>query len=346
MAFLQLAKANLTSEVMDALKIDFVLPWVDGSDPKIQKKQRQFESSNEQNGAETNRFRDYGTLKYWFRAVFKYAAWVNHIYLITDHQVPEFLNLDNPKLTIIDHQQYIPEKYLPTFNSNTIELNLHRIPDLAEHFVLLNDDLFLNAAIRPDYFFDSEGLPKYAAVLRPIMPRTQFDHIFLNNLVILNNQFDKFEVLKKYRSKFLTVKYKARVLSNIVTYLNRGGFEGFQLMHTATPHLKSTFETVWSNVPDALERTCSDHFRAPERECNHYLIKDWNICSGHFSPTYYDQTNYFSLNQVQQNLNKFYETKRKILCINDDKIDNFELAISSLKEILSDKLPTKCPFEK
>ncbi|MFS1240488.1 hypothetical protein ACL36S_16760 [Lactiplantibacillus plantarum] len=56
----------------------------------------------------------------WFRAVEKNAPWVNKIYLITDNQIPAWLNFENPKIQVISHQNYIPEKYLPTFNSNVI----------------------------------------------------------------------------------------------------------------------------------------------------------------------------------------------------------------------------------
>ena len=40
-------------------------------------------------------------------------------------------------------QDYIPAECLPTFSANTIEMNVHRIPSLAEHFVFFNDDFFL-----------------------------------------------------------------------------------------------------------------------------------------------------------------------------------------------------------
>lgn len=55
-------------------------------------------------------------------------------------QKPERLNENHPKLVLMNHKDYIPSDYLPTFNSQTIKLNLHRIPDLSEKFVLFIDD--------------------------------------------------------------------------------------------------------------------------------------------------------------------------------------------------------------
>ncbi|WP_331836427.1 hypothetical protein [Erysipelothrix piscisicarius] len=72
------------------------------------------------------------------------TGWVNNVYLITYGHLPDFLNVDHPKLKIINHTDYIPSDYLPTFSSHTIELNMHRIEGLSEHFVYFNDDMFLN----------------------------------------------------------------------------------------------------------------------------------------------------------------------------------------------------------
>ena len=122
-------------------KIDFVVTWVDGNDVAWQAEKIRYSPKKTDSGNEENRFRDWGLMKYWFRGIEKFAPWVNHVYFITWGHVPEWLNLEHEKLSIIKHSDYIPDEYLPTFNSNVIELNLHRIPQLSEHFVLFNDDM-------------------------------------------------------------------------------------------------------------------------------------------------------------------------------------------------------------
>ena len=116
--------------------IDFVIPWVDDSDPVWRAKKAQYTGVAASEGNEDARYRDWDTLKYWFRGVEKFAPWVRYIYFVTDNQKPEWLNVEHPKLKWVKHTDFIPEEYLPTFNSNVIELNLHRIDDLAEHFIL------------------------------------------------------------------------------------------------------------------------------------------------------------------------------------------------------------------
>lgn len=100
--------------------IDFVILWVDDQDPIWIEDKNKYKG---QQGNHTNnevRYRDWQNLKYWFRAVEKYAPWVRKIHFVTCGQKPEWLNINHPKLNLVDHKDYIDEKYLPTFSSHTI----------------------------------------------------------------------------------------------------------------------------------------------------------------------------------------------------------------------------------
>lgn len=117
-------------------KIDFVIAWLDNSDPEWQDA---FYSYLPQDRSSYDlreiRFRNWDNLRYWLRGVEKFAPWVNNIHLITYGQIPDWLNTNAPKLHLVKHSDYIPTKYLPTFSSCPIALNLHRIKELSEHFV-------------------------------------------------------------------------------------------------------------------------------------------------------------------------------------------------------------------
>ena len=56
---------------------------------------------------------------------------------------PDWLNLDHPKLKLVTHKEFMPNEYLPTYNSAAIELNLHRIEGLSENYLYFNDDMYL-----------------------------------------------------------------------------------------------------------------------------------------------------------------------------------------------------------
>ena len=88
----------------------------------------------------------------------------NRVFFITQGQRPEWLNVDNPQLCLIDHRDYIPAEGLPTFNSRTIEMNIHRTPGLLEHYVYFNDDMALLRPLEPDFYF-RDGLPVLPAKL-------------------------------------------------------------------------------------------------------------------------------------------------------------------------------------
>ena len=148
---------------MNNTPIDFVIIWVDGNDPEWQAEKAKYAPPSDSDDR-IERYRDWGLLPYWFRGVEKFAPWVNKIHFVTWGHIPKWLNTEHPKLNIVRHQDYIPEKYLPTFSSNPIELNLHRIKGLSENFVYFNDDTFIISPVSKNVFFKND-LPCDSAVL-------------------------------------------------------------------------------------------------------------------------------------------------------------------------------------
>lgn len=144
-----------------AFEVDLVYLWVDGNDPKWIEKKKLYTSDKHDNSEVNNkgRYINNDELRYSLRSVEKNLPWVRKIFIVTDDQHPEWLKLDHPKIQIIDHKDILPVETLPCFNSSVIEYYLYRIPDLSEHFLFANDDMFFNKELHPDYFFDEEGLP-------------------------------------------------------------------------------------------------------------------------------------------------------------------------------------------
>ena len=51
-------------------EIDFVITWVDNTDENWQKRKKEYNTLNKNDESNSIiRYRDWGTLKYWFRAV-------------------------------------------------------------------------------------------------------------------------------------------------------------------------------------------------------------------------------------------------------------------------------------
>ena len=144
------------------MDIDIVYLWVDGSDPLWHAKKTAFEkgvSCAADEALDESRFVNNDELKYSLRSIERYAPWIHHIYIVTDGQVPAWIDPANPRISIIDHTEILPREALPTFSSPAIEWCVDNIPGLSEHFLLANDDTFIGREVSPDFFFNAKGTP-------------------------------------------------------------------------------------------------------------------------------------------------------------------------------------------
>lgn len=140
--------------------IDLVYCWVDGNDTDWQIKKKYHEqNSGRKSYSDAGRFVDNEELKFSLRSVEKYAPWINKIYIVTDNQIPTWLDINNPKVKVIFHKDFIQKEYLPLFNSEAIETFLSEIPELSEHFLYACDDMFINKFVSKQFFFDGYGYP-------------------------------------------------------------------------------------------------------------------------------------------------------------------------------------------
>ncbi|GER21935.1 exopolysaccharide phosphotransferase [Zafaria cholistanensis] len=158
--------ARPTSEQVD-FPIDVVYTWVDGADPDWQRAKAEALHTADaeafiQDAVDEARFADNDELRYSLRSLEQYAPWVRKIWIVTAGQTPAWLDMDNPRVEIVDHRQIWPDPSdLPSFNSHAIEANLHRIPGLAEHFLYFNDDFLLARPVNPEHFFFGNGVGKF-----------------------------------------------------------------------------------------------------------------------------------------------------------------------------------------
>lgn len=133
--------------------MDIIIAYVDGQDPVWQKDYEKYTNVP----VMTKRFRDWGTLKYLLRGIQYRMPFVRNVYLVVSHesQVPSWVDRENLKVVL--HSDFIPAEHLPTFNSTTISLFLHKIKGLDEQFLYFNDDIFPVGDCRSeDYFRDGK----------------------------------------------------------------------------------------------------------------------------------------------------------------------------------------------
>jgi len=334
---------------MDNGKIDFVIIWVDGGDKGWQKQRNLYSGKDPEDVAEY-RFRDWDNLRYWFRSVEKFAPWVNNIYFVTCGHYPIWLNLDNPKLKLVKHSDYIPEKYLPTFSSHTIELNLHRIRGLSENFVYFNDDFFITKEVKPEFFFKN-NLPCISAGLNAIGGGDCYSpmgHILLNNSHFINRHFTKREAIESNIGKWINIRYSLK--NNMRTFAFSKFYpeiSGFYNSHSAPSFKKSIIEEIWKLEPELFDATCMHKFRNRE-DVNQFVYSNYIACTGNFVPRVTNAEHYFNICSDNRKLIRAIKNKKyNIICLNDtSRVEDFEKSKKEIIDAFEYILPYKSSFEK
>lgn len=331
-------------------KIDFVITWVDGSDPKWLEEKNKYSSKKEDTSDTINRYRDMEILKYWFRSVEKYTPWVNKVHFVTWGHTPDWLDINNPKLNVVKHEDFIPKKYLPVFNSSAIEMNLHRIEGLAEKFVYFNDDMFIMRPLNSEFFFKN-GLP--CDLWRDNIPYCDkdtdplFEYLLLNVKMLISRNFNKKQVIKQNFSKCFNLKYGKRNIRFLL--LNKWPYmAGFDNFHVAAPFLKSTFEQVWAKEYETLDKTSSSKFRSVY-DVNQYIFQLWQIYTGKFTPKSIKESGtFFNLSNNNSELFDFIDNQKgDLICINDSDLTiDYDKVKKDLISHFEMVLPEKSSFEK
>lgn len=331
-------------------EIDFVIIWVDGNDPEwIREKNRYTPDATSKSSI--NLYRDWSNLQYWFRGVEKFAPWVRKIHFVTWGHVPEWLNLSHPKLNLVRHEDYIPRRYLPTFSSHSIELNLHRIEELSEHFVFFNDDIFIIDHVEPSDFFVS-GLPCDEAVMCPLISKSvnQFDHILLNDIGLINQSFSKKDSWVRDRKKWLSRQFDLKTRMRNLLFLKTFGddYPFFRTKHLPAPLLKSVLNEAWEVAGPYLSATSERKFR-DVRDMNQYIFRFWQLVTGRFSPkNFEDFGKNFSLPRDRDRLfEAVKKQKYRLVCANDtEESTDFENMAHELIACFKEILPNKSSFER
>ena len=239
------------------MKIDAVITWVDGDDPRHKAKREKYgsrQSLTRDDVAGSTRFTSLGEIFYCVASLNRYAPWLNKIYIVTDEQNPMLDNFiakhfpdGSIPMEIVDHKVIFAgyEQYLPTFNSISIESMTWRIPGLAEHYIEFNDDLILAAPTRPEDFFTQDGRvvcygKKYSSFY------TTLTHLF-----------------RRHRDGSRKVSFRQTMMNAARLLGIRRHF--IKIYHTPKALKRSTYESYFEKHPRHLEQNIKHRFREPSQ---------------------------------------------------------------------------------
>lgn len=332
------------------MDIDIVILWVDGNDSAWLKEKSRYLPPSDSDSNSVNRYRDWGLLPWWFRAVEQFAPWVRKIHFVTWGHIPSFLDRNHPKLHIVNHRDFIPPEYLPTFSSHTIEANLHRIPGLAEHFIYFNDDMFLLRPVEKRDFF-CNGLPCTCGTEVPWQfsgPIGVWEHAATNDLGVINRHFPKKKALNSHGRKYTDRCYpwKDNIRTTILQKLYPDYFTGFRNLHGPAPYRKETLRQVWNAEPQLLQKTCRNRFRSPS-DVNQWVFLWWQVASGQFSPCLPDNlVSGINESTIDALCRCIQNREHTMICLNDpEEAVDFETLSSRLRQAFDSILPDKSSFE-
>lgn len=326
--------------------IDIVYTWVDGRDPKwlnefskIQKERNI--SFNEKEFL--NRFVDIEELRYSLRSVEKNAPWIRYIFIVTCEQYPYWINITHPKLKFISHSQIFPRDFkLPTFNSNSIDFLLYRIPNLSEHFIYSNDDMFFCRPIEYTDFFTKDGIPLIISKQRS-----------WSNVITLNEKSKEVFLLNGGDGGFQFIALTTHTIIRFLEKYNRT--MPFEYSHIPFPLTKTICDEVYSIFKEDIDNTISNSIRTVDDFQMQTLIVQYSLFTNKsiripnndslstFVVASSTNPNFMSLPEIAENLPKF-------LSINIDDSDRRGLIQGFLDYLfekpssfeLKGKLPNPC----
>jgi hypothetical protein len=306
--------------------IDVVYTWVDGGDPAWREAKARALRENgwvaEANvmAANNSRYTSRDELRYSLRALHAFAPWVRHVYLVTADQVPAWLDTSQPGLTVVSHQEIFGDTgRLPTFNSQAIESRLHRIPGLSEHFLYLNDDVFLGRPVAPELFFTAGGLTRFfpsTALIDSAPRRTDEPPV---NSAGKNNR----RLIQEAFGRVLTRKMK----------------------HTPHPSRRSVLEEMELRFAEHVDATAGHQFRHPDDiSMLSSLQQYYAYLTGRAAPASIDYM-YTDLSDVRTPFRLaqlLHDRRPHVFCLNDTDSDPAEA--DEQAALLAAFLPAYMPF--
>lgn len=308
--------------------IDLVYLWVDGNDPAWLEKRKNFSADGHADAGKdcSGRFIDNDELKFSLRSAAMYAPWINRIFIVTDNQVPTWLDTHHPKIKIVDHKEILPETALPTFNSRIIEHNLHKIPGLSDQFLYANDDMFFGRESHPSDFFMPDGSP----VIR-------FNRRFLREFTLWWKEKVKGKKISNYnravRNTSLLVKEKF------------GTYIGHKTHHNIDAYCKSDFIECYNLFRKEIEDTFKNHIRS-DNDLQRNLYSYVPFLKGRAKVRFVNQRESFRCHiDNPGNFIKLSKRNPLLFCLNDSEYAADEDR-ERMRAFLRNRFPQKSQFEK
>lgn len=339
-------------------RIDAVYLWVDGDNPCFQQELAVHAARQAgplaSEAACSHRFRDNDELRYSLRSLQSFAPWIGNIHIVTNGQVPKWLDCGHERIRLVFHEVIFPDPTcLPTFNSCAIELNLHRIPGLSRRFLYLNDDLYLGRETRREDFIRTDG--SHCLYVEPTFIHRRFargpvhDRAYLHTARVLDSLWGRGRrpaspaYFHTWKDGWLHRRPRRRLPA-----------------HTPQLYDREILADLESLVTDEFQATWSHRFRSPDDlvlrliyfysllESGRYPERVSAVGLGWESGEYFFLMLDDALARVSGKLARIGQLRPRFFCINDDLLGATagHPVLCRQRDFLQDFFPCPAPFEK
>lgn len=177
------------------MRNSFIVPYVDDTDEYWRKEYNKcFNISYK----ESIYFKQNSLINTVLKSVKKYLSWIDDIIIIVSSK-SQLKNIDNyNEYIVVEHKDFIPERFLPTFNSNTIESFFGNLNLNLENIIYSNDDILFLKKTDKDLFFNEKGQALIDFKERNIHNKklNNFLKICLNSYILgFSNRIDNNKIL-------------------------------------------------------------------------------------------------------------------------------------------------------
>jgi hypothetical protein len=307
--------------------VDAVYTWVDDSDQAWRALRAAVDPDRPGLAADAldaARTRDRDEFRHSLRSLAMYAGWIRHVWIVTDGQVPAWLDVDHPRISVVTHREIFADpSALPVFNSHAIESQLHHIDGLAEHFLYLNDDFFFGRPVRPELFFHGNGLPK-----------------MMSSTIAIDLDLDTDERNGAMLAARQSRAWMERTFDRTITH---------RMQHVPHAHRKSVIAELESLIPEEFARIARSRFRhrddlsIPSELAHHYAYATRRAVTGGLAYQYVDADSPLSAEHLRALLDS---RQVDCFCVNDVGGNASPGADSQLRRFLAEYFPLASPFER
>lgn len=280
--------------------LDAVITYVDSRDENWKREYNMFVKRPLEEVE--NRFRSYDCLDLQIKLIRKNMKFVDNVYVIVSStsQVPDNVkNMDGVK--IVTHKEIIPKRYLPCFNSCTIEMYMYNIKELKENFIYFNDDMF-------------------------VVSKCEETDFIKNGKFIIDYEYKDFD------PEFAT-PFEMNVI-NANRLVDKSATTFIKPAHFCMPLNKNHITEVWVMHKNEIEKSMT---RTRHRNnINFYTFIDYEIVNKNAVWKEIPSKYFTTLDNLELQYQDIIEKKAKFICVNDSGlyddsfIEEFRLMLECL----------------